>query len=227
MTKAAMQGDVTIRQVFGDFFLQENTPWDASTPRMLGIEPVQVNWCHQGSNSTDIALIAQAEALAKSATVDGVCVASSDGDFACVADLLNENKKLFLVMAPLLASRKLVEVCDRYISLDGGYQPPNQIGLTSRQLWLLTNAVAMHKNKTGWAKLSAVATYLQCHSPKYAKNKWGYRTLTKLLNAVGCFDVKMDYDGQMRTRRKIRSNPASPPKSTPTTLPICKATNEE
>ena len=37
VNKAAMQGDVTIRQVFGEFILQENTQWDAAAPLALGV----------------------------------------------------------------------------------------------------------------------------------------------------------------------------------------------
>ena len=47
------------------------------------------------------------------------------------------------------------------------------------------------------------------------EDKWGYRSLTKLLNAVGCFDIQKDYTGQMRTRRKTKSEPMSLPKLTP------------
>lgn len=225
LTKLALQGEVVIRQVFGDFVLHENSPWNTQPPHPLGIEPVQVDRLYQGCNSTDLALIARAKALAKAATIDGVCVASSDGDFACLADLLNKANKLFLVAAPLLASRTLVEVCDRYIDLDGDYQAPNDNGLCSRQLWLLANAIAMHTNKNGWAKLSAVSRFLRCHSPSYAKNKWGYRKLTKLLRAVGCFDIRKSPGGPMRTRRKTKSDPKWQPTSSPTRLPLPHVTD--
>lgn len=205
LTKLAMHGDIASQQVFGHFPSDESTPWNSPAAQAFDIEKVCVSPCGKGSNCTDIALIAQAEALAKAAIVDGICVASSDGDFACLADQLRKANQLFLVAAPMLASRKLVDVCDTYIALDGDFQPPNQSDLSPRQLMLLNDAVAMHKNKNGWAKLSAVSRYLHCHSESFAKNKWGYRKLKTLLNALGCFDVARSRDGPTRTRRRTLS----------------------
>jgi len=205
VSKVAMQGDVVIRQVFGDFLGEESTDWISPAVRALGIESVHVDRRHQGSKATDVALIAHAKALAKTATVDGICVASSDGDFACLEDTLQQAQRLFLVAAPALASRKLVDACHQYVALDGHFQPPNPSDLSSLQLMLLNDAIALHKNKKGWAKLSAVSEYLQCHSESYAKGKWGYPTLSKLLRDLGCFDVARYYGGQMRTRRRARS----------------------
>lgn len=202
VSKAAEHGVLSVRRVFGDFSTGESAPWMSPAIQALGLQPVHVERRQAGDKSTDAALLAEAEALSRTAAVDGVCVASSDGDFACLAEPLRRAKQLFLVAAPMLASRKLVDSCDVFIALDGGLVPPKPSSLSCRELMLLTDAVEMHTNKAGWAKLSAVSAYLECHSPAFDKNKWGHRSLRELLLSLGCFEVARYQGGAVRTRRK-------------------------
>lgn len=209
VTKVQLRGRVVTALVFSDFTTQESAPWSTLDLAELGLTRVQVDRNEPGDNSTDKALIAQAVALSASSTLDAICVASSDGDFACLADQLKKARQNFLVAAPMNASHKLIDSCDEVIPLDGDMQAPMASSLNGRDFLLLNHAIAMHRNKHQWAKISAVSDYLECHSPAYARSKWGYSSLQNLLDALGCFAIARYQGGALRVRRKKVGDSAS------------------
>jgi len=207
LTLASGLGEVPIQRVFGDFLQQSTPPWDALVPRSLGIEPVQVQWSSAGCNSTDVAIMAEANELIEAGGMEGVCVASADGDFAPLAENAHAAGKLFFGIGPAHASRNLVRACDRFFVFPDTCKSAK---LRSEQQ-LLHQAVAIHANKQGWAKLQAVSAYLRHRSSSYTEHRWGFATLSKVLRASGMFDVKQFRDKQMRTRLRTDIDTASLP----------------
>lgn len=207
MSKACELGNVTIRQVYGDFRCHNSPSWNAQLPRELGIEAVHQQQTYRGSNSTDLAIIAAAQALLKTAAVEGICVSSGDGHFAPLARQIRAAGRLAYGIGPSSTSQKLTKACDQFLSFDSKFDPsgclPNRSKLNSEQQQLLNHAVAHHANKDGWAKVSAVSHYLRHHSPDYAKNKWGHASATKLLRATGRFVVATHSKRQAQTRRRM------------------------
>lgn len=196
LTLASGLGEVATQRVFGDFLQQSTPSWDALVPRALGIEPVQVRWSYAGCNSTDVAIMAEAVELIEAGVMEGLCVASADGDFAPLAKNAHAAGKLFFGIGPAHASRNLVRACDRFLVFPDTCKSAKL--RSERQL--LHHAVALHANKKGWAKLQAVSAYLRQHSPSYVEHRWGFATLSKVLRASRSFTVEQFPDGQMRTR---------------------------
>lgn len=108
ITRSLAQGNPVIRRVYGD--AAQVSGWDAAP----GFKLVHAG---RGKNAADMLLCIEAMALVQAGQVDGVVVASSDGDFSHLATHLREAGVLVIGMGEAKAPEHWRKSCTRFESL--------------------------------------------------------------------------------------------------------------
>jgi hypothetical protein len=84
MREAGKLGTVAIRRIYGQFKSGKMKSWMKQIED-FGITPVNVSPLVHGKNATDMKLVIEAMDMLHGRHLDGVCIASSDGDFTPLA----------------------------------------------------------------------------------------------------------------------------------------------
>jgi len=115
ISRSLAQGSPVIRRVYGD--AARVSGWDAAP----GFKLVHAG---RGKNAADMLLCIEAMALVQAGQVDGVVVASSDGDFSHLATHLREAGVLVIGMGEAKAPAHWRECCTRFEVLAEAAAPP-------------------------------------------------------------------------------------------------------
>ncbi len=84
MREAAKHGTVAIRRIYGQFKSGKMKSWMKHVEE-YDITPVNVSPLTRGKNATDMKLTIEAMDMLTGRQLDGICIASSDGDFTPLA----------------------------------------------------------------------------------------------------------------------------------------------
>ena len=117
ISRSLAQGSPVIRRVYGD--AARVSGWDAAP----GFKLVHAG---RGKNAADMLLCIEAMALVQAGQVDGVVVASSDGDFSHLATHLREAGVLVIGMGEAKAPAHWRKSCSRFevLAVEAAAAPP-------------------------------------------------------------------------------------------------------
>ncbi len=114
ISRSLVQGQPVIRRVYGD--AARVSGWDAAP----GFKLVHAG---RGKNAADMLLCIEAMALVQAGQVDGLVVASSDGDFSHLATHLREAGVLVIGMGEAKAPTHWRKSCSRFEVLEAAMVP--------------------------------------------------------------------------------------------------------
>jgi len=110
-------GHPSIRRVYGGWTAPQLKPWE-KVLETYSISTRQECCYSFGKSSSDSAMIIDAMDILYSDTVDGFCIASSDGDFTNLARRIREAGKLILGAGENKTPKAFVNSCSRFIYVD-------------------------------------------------------------------------------------------------------------
>lgn len=176
-----------------------NNSWRARVCDALSIDEMKLHCVSPGKNATDMTMVIQAMDLFHAGELQALCLVTGDKDFVPLVHRLRQSKVPVYCVAGNNASKTLLATCSGFAVIGSSHKavqrskPPKQ--LTAAAQTLLDDAMAAHQDELGWAVLSDISSYLKSNSPGYAKRKWGFKTLSKVLHASGRF-ILQDINGQ-------------------------------
>ncbi len=196
LEELARYGVPTVKRAYGDWTTQNLVGWKRVLPR-YAIQPIQQFANTVGKNSTDSALIIDAMDLLYSDNVDGFAIVSSDSDFTRLATRLRESGKRVYGLGRRRTPASLVAACDRFIYLEvlgrddeapDDTDPVGQPRLPNLRR-ILTTAVETASQDDGWARLSAVGSYLNNAYPSFDPRNYDFSKLSALARAQDYLEV--------------------------------------
>jgi NYN domain/OST-HTH/LOTUS domain len=90
MREAAKHGAVAVRRIYGQFKAGKMKSWMKHV-EAFDMTPVNVSPLTKGKNATDMKLVIEAMDMLYGRQLDGICIASSDGDFTPLAARIRAN----------------------------------------------------------------------------------------------------------------------------------------
>ncbi len=115
-------GSLKIKRAYGDF--HPGNPWKEKAISE-GILPVQAFAQTKGKNSTDLVLTIDAMDIFYGEEVDAFCIATSDSDFARLAQRLKEGGKYIVIAGEDKTPISLSKSSDKFLMLDQLYTAQN------------------------------------------------------------------------------------------------------
>ena len=131
---AGEYGGADVRRIYGNFTNGAHASW-VQLFGSLALEPVQIKALIAGKNSTDIAMVIDAMDLLYADVADVFVIASSDSDFARLAERLREAGKTVIGIGMYQTPLVFRQACDRFVILDerASARPGQKRRKTSRQ----------------------------------------------------------------------------------------------
>ncbi|GIK64874.1 MAG: hypothetical protein BroJett018_26680 [Chloroflexota bacterium] len=122
MAEVGKQWDIIIRRAYGNWTTPQLGNWKSV------INTYALSAEHQfsstpGKNSTDIALTIDAMDIMYGDTVDGICIVSSDSDYAGLAKRIRENNLFVMGIGRSTTPEAFRNACDRFITTESLSSP--------------------------------------------------------------------------------------------------------
>lgn len=117
MWEAAKLGTIAVRRVYGQFSGGRMRSWEKHINE-FDLTPVNVTPLIRGKNATDMKLVIEAMDMLYGRQLDGVCVASSDGDFTPLVQRIRGNALATYGFGAKKAPAGYKEVFDRFFECD-------------------------------------------------------------------------------------------------------------
>jgi hypothetical protein len=207
-------GVPTIRRVFMDWRNGNSPSWKKHLPG-LALEPVQVHRCGRGNGAVDLALAISAMDVLHHREADGFCVVSGDGDFTPLGLRVRSAQLPFYGFGPRNASLVFQEACDRFYVLDDEPRidrpaaPPFR--LEDDVVELLDKTIAALADAEGWAPVDVLGHRLARTVASYDPAKWGGKSLSRVLQASGRFQLVNVEHGSGRLKVRSTGGNSKPP----------------
>lgn len=115
-------GSIKIKRAYGDF--NQNNAWKEKAIGE-GILPMQAFPQTKGKNSTDLVMAIDAMDIFYSDAVDAFCIATSDSDFARLAQRLKEGGKYIVIAGEEKTPISLSKSSNKFIMLDKLFEAQN------------------------------------------------------------------------------------------------------
>lgn len=195
-------GRPIIFRIFGDFSAPTLSPWLALAKQHSLETEMQVSG-GKGKNSTDMLMAIHAMDILHDGMVKGICLVSSDRDFAPLATRLKASHLMVWGFGNSAGDASLRKACDEYFLLD--HKPKSQNSQKSRdvqkpapvQVEVAQIVSAMKKiiadnGENGGIGLSAAAAALRQNYPVVADKVCGKGKFLKNLRATERFKEQGD-----------------------------------
>lgn len=211
LATVAEHGAVALRRVYGDWSAARLCHWRPSI-REHALHAVHQFPSVSGKNSTDIALVIDAMDLLHGGTLDGLCIVSSDSDFAPLATRIREHGLLAMGIGRRDTPRAFVEACDVFVCTDtlaavSGVEDPAPVVALS---WpeMVADAARAVQQEDGWALLSRVGDLLQQRDPTFDPRSYGAAggRLSLLVQLQPAMFELADPDGGGQLKVRVLSN---------------------
>ncbi len=194
-------GNAQIRRIYGD--LASANGWqDAIVRHSLVCR--QHYPLSQAKNAADIALVIDAMDILHAGGVDGFCIVSSDCDFTPLAKRIREAGKLVYGFGKAGAHESYRASCREFVALLEPIPSPKSVDPFADVIRQISAALNDCRAASGWAKVSALGTYLARLNPPVSAKNHKCANLTKLLQKTGQFELKQ-VDGHYHTRQKPKA----------------------
>ncbi len=190
-------GSIKVKRAYGDFIA--NNPWKEKSIGE-GITPIQAFAPIKDKNSTDLVLTIDAMDIFYSELVDAFCIATSDSDFARLAQRLKEGGMYVVIAGEDKTPISLSKSSDKFLMLDKLYEArtptksrseKESVKVEAPSVKTLQNVVrdfiAMSDDAEGWALYATVANQLSKRYPQF--NVKAYQAKSKqefFKSKLGC-----------------------------------------
>ena len=203
MEEIAKYGIPTIKRIYGDWTKPNLSKWK-NVLLKNAITPIQQYGYTTGKNATDSAMIIDAMDVLYAGKVDGFCLVSSDSDFTRLATRLREAGKSVYGIGEKKTPDPFIAACDKFIYLEILKSHPDEETsvsdkkeeentevekITKKVIRLISNTISDCADDDGWAFLGDVGALLQKKQPNFDSRNYGFLKLSKLINAIGRFEV--------------------------------------
>lgn len=191
MAEAAKHGAVSTRRIYGDWSSPLMSQWREAV-KAHALHPVQQFPNASGKNSTDIALVIDAMDLLHAGQLGGICIVSSDSDYAPLATRIREHGLFAMGIGRRETPRAFVTACDVFVYTDNLRSPQlSQDGDAATQDggpqpdWteMVAEAAALAQGEDGWALLSRVGLFLRQIDPAFDPRSYGMPRLLPLVQS--------------------------------------------
>jgi len=241
LAESANYGTASVKRVYGDWTKPSLNGWKECLLEH-SIQPVQQFAYTVGKNATDGAMIFDAMDLLYTGRFDGLCIVSSDSDFARLAARIREQGVTVDGFGERKTPRPFITACDKFVHFDVLKAPGEEAAVTPAAqeeakatakknatdkvlLALLRTAVLAVSDETGWANRGAVGSHVAKQSPEFDSRNFGFARLSELVEATGKFEI--DRDGKMQKGVRIRLKPAPPRSRTERKFSMARKSIEE
>lgn len=214
----ARLGQVTIRRIYGDFSKPMLLPWVAVAARHGIRAQLQVTTV-PGKNASDIALVIDAMDLLHSGRLDGICIVSSDSDFAGLAIRIRETGTSVYGFGERKTPEAFRQACDRFFFTEdmapapmanvvrlapSTVKPPPALtrSTAGKALPLVVRALVGAKSTDGWVDVAVLGSALARLEPGFDPRRYGSARLSDLVRQTNAFDVEPVQGRGMRIRLK-------------------------
>jgi len=117
MREAEMRGTVAIRRVYGQFKSGKMNSWTKHIDA-FDLTAVNVSPLTRGKNATDMKLTIEAMDMLNGRQLDGICIASSDGDFTPLAERIRASALSAFGFGAKKAPQGYKDTFDRFYECD-------------------------------------------------------------------------------------------------------------
>ncbi|MDR1736513.1 MAG: NYN domain-containing protein [Oscillospiraceae bacterium] len=216
MEEIAVYGNPTVKRIYGDWTSPNMNSWKQSLLENA-ITPVQQYGYTTGKNSTDSAMIIDAMDILYSGRVEAFCLVSSDSDFTRLAVRLREAGMTVIGIGERKTPSPFIQACDKFIYIEilnersrkekqkqkPGREPQNTSAepepehrngrpnepsdIPQEIIDFIAVTVDDVGDEDGWAYLGEVGGLLQKKQPDFDPRNFGFKKLTLLIEASGCF----------------------------------------
>jgi hypothetical protein len=233
MYEAGKCGVVAVRRVYGQFKSGRMKSWLKYIDE-FELTAVDVSPLTHGKNATDMKLVIEAMDMLHGRQLDGVCIASSDGDFAPLVARLGANALAVYGFGAKKAPAAYKGLFDRFFECDtllaaekkpspGKASPPRRPAAsapakstrkqaatpkaseTSSAREAIPEAAlitALAESKSDWTPLSTLGHLVRRTIPDFTAKKYGYRSMTDLVEAMPGLESRKESGNRIFVRRK-------------------------
>lgn len=185
-SKVATLGYPAIFRLFGDFTVGGLSPWlEYARAEHLEIE-MQIS-SGKGKNSADILMVIHAMDILHAGTVDGICLVSSDRDFAPLVTRLQASRMKIFGFGEQKSTPELRNTYDWFFELSEAGSAQTDARQIAKVMTEIMAEIIAKNGQDGWIGLSAAALALRKHHPRIAQQICGKGKFLKNLRASGLF----------------------------------------
>lgn len=199
LAETSKYGNVTIRQIYGDWTTPEMGSWKEYL-NIYAFQPIQQFRYTTGKNATDSAMIIDAMDILRDNLVGGFCIVSSDSDYTRLATRIRKSGIFVMGIGRKDTPKSFVNACDIFtftnILVDElplqevdvklnevakNKQDNNILNKIEDPLPKLIKAYEMTVQDDGWALLSDLGQYLYKIDPSFDPRNYKCRQLSQLI----------------------------------------------
>lgn len=200
-------GETPIRRLYGNLVDSTTRDWQPAIGRHAITARQQIPLTPL-KNAADIALAVDAMDILHAGGIDGFCIVSSDCDFTPLAIRLREAGKIVYGFGRTGAQASYKASCTAFFHLGAELAPkqplppkPPKLTMTEADIRRIAETFDARKNADGWIELATFGQELRKLDPKIKAKHYGHSTLSKLLHAVGDFDIRSNGAGGFEVHR--------------------------
>lgn len=211
--KIATLGNVVFKRIYGDFSHPTLSSWK-TVAQNNGLQPIQCFRSVSGKSNSDIALVIDAMDWLHEDKIDGVCIVTSDSDFAPLAVRLKEAGLKVYGFGEDKTHKSFKQACHRFYYLeslkveynkneDGTIteldpdleqltEKPIEENISENTLLPLSRlkqeiklAIQDSADESGYTPLSTVGHLIGKRFPDFSSRNYGYKKLIDLINNLG------------------------------------------
>jgi NYN domain/OST-HTH/LOTUS domain len=228
MREASQFGAVAVRRIYGQFKSGRMKSWQKLLDE-YDLIAVNVSPLTRGKNATDMKLVIEAMEMLHGRQLDGICIASSDGDFMPLVERIRHNALAVYGFGAKKAPKAYQDAFDKFFPCDtllaAEKKTPAQKSAPPRKPVNASPAKAAGKSapkaktayepipeevilaalagsKDGWTSQSALGNLVRRAVPDFTPKKYGYRTMTDLIKAMTTLESKSEAGNRIFVRLK-------------------------
>ena len=180
-------------RAIGDWRDKRGKQWKRVAQFWPNLQYVQSSVLARTRNAADIRLAIEAIQIHYVSSVDAYAMVTNDHNYVPLIEFLRQDNPEVPVygFGTKSASKLLASVCSAYHRLQNTVAQENGRNgkhLSEEARLCLLSAVTHHSDGTGWAAMPRVGEFLRKASPEYARNRWGFSSLSKVIAFAGGFE---------------------------------------
>lgn len=229
--KIVTLGNVVFKRIYGDFSHPTLSSWKA-VAQDNGLQPIQCFRSISGKSNSDIALVIDSMDWLHQNKIDGLCIVTSDSDFAPLAVRLKEAGLKVFGFGEEKTHKSFKQACHRFYYLEAlkvEYNKnednsiiENNISNTentekeklsenallplSRLKQEIKLAIQDSADESGYTPLSTVGHLIGKRFPDFSSRNYGYKKLIDLVNNLGFDSCNKGEDSKTKIYISIKKN---------------------
>lgn len=236
LKEIASLGLIVVKRVYGDFSHPSLVSWK-SKAQDHGLAPVHCFRSVTGKSNSDMALAIDAMDWLHSGQIDGICLVTSDSDFAPLALRIKEGGRLAYGFGRQITPKSFVNAVHRFVYVetlveDGGVVTPGLAVSTANGTPPAPDEAAQRSNQavtimsmkdaqsamraaindlaqmTGWANLAAVGNLMIKRFPDFSPLNYGVKKLTTFVERLPGVEIRRE--GEATVVVRMRPSDAAP-----------------